>query len=53
MNYIAFPMAAVVGPEVFGPFDDNLINYGHKIQQTNRSALDDWPKSNNAQIKCN
>lgn len=46
-------MAAVVGSKVFDPFDDNLINYGHKIWQRNRSALDDWPESNDVQIKRN
>ena len=31
MHNIAFPMVAVVGPKVFHPFDDKLINYGYKI----------------------
>ena len=48
MNNIAFQMAAVVGPKVFHPFDDKLINYGYKIQQTNRSVLDYRPKGINA-----
>ena len=47
MNNIAFQMAAVVGPKVFHSFDDKLINYGCKIYQTNRTALDDRLKRNN------
>ena len=53
MNNIAFPMAAVVGPKVFHLFDNKLINFGYKIQQMDRSALDDRLKSNNAQVKLN
>ena len=46
-------MAAVVGPQGFDPFDDNFIDYGHKVWQMNRSAPDDWLKSNNARVKRN
>ena len=53
INNIAFAMAAVVGPKGFDPFDDNSIDHGHKIWQTNRSAPDDWLKNNNVQIKRN